>query len=178
MGVIDKPRALFVTGVSGAGKSHVGEALEEDQLAAGWWDLDRHAPDESQPATAWLDWLRWRAAEHLLAVADQPTADLRYVITGITWPFRVIESPAWGQVGDRIHDVSWVLLDPPWSVVRQRLNQRLDSKPRREREDILRYNRALRPQLRDQVEAVRGGYVCTATDAAEVLGFVLGLVRS
>jgi hypothetical protein len=176
--VIDKPRALFVTGVSCAGKTHTGTALDKDQLAAGWWDLDEHAPDEAHPSTGWLDWLRWRAGEELLLLADQEPDDRRYVITGITWPFRVVEAPVWSQIRGRVHSVEWVMLDPPWSVLRERLNERLAHKPRREREELLRYNRGLRQPLRDQVEAYRGGYVCTATDADEVLGFVLGMVRS
>jgi hypothetical protein len=173
--VITKPRILFITGVSASGKTHTGEALDKDGLLAGWWDLDEYA---ARPNTAWLDWLRWRAAEYLLLTADMPPDDRRYVVTGITWPFRVIESPVWDQVRGRVHSVDWLMLDPPWPVIRDRLNDRLADKPRSERQELLRYNRELRQGLRDQVEAYRGGFVCTAIEAAEVQAFTLGMVRS
>jgi hypothetical protein len=144
----------FVTGVSCAGKTTFGESLiYERGLNCEVRDLDEEHP---RPNTAWLDWLRWRAAEELHRAAD---CDKPIVVTGIVWPVRLIESPAWRPTRKAGVRVQFVMLDPPWRVIRDRLNDRLADKPKSERADLLRYNRELRPVLREQVLAVRGGHV-------------------
>jgi len=155
-------RLLYVTGVSCAGKTHLGRTLAEHPDAdVTWDDIDIHARE--RPTTAWLNWLHWRAAE-LLVKADD-LADTRHppelvIVTGISWPFRVIESPAWHQQS-RLESVEWLLLDPPWKLVKARLNERLADKPKSDRRETIDYNRSLRRTLRDQVESIKGGYVST-----------------
>lgn len=154
---------LFITGVSCAGKTTLGQAIMQHQEAS--WpdgggnvlvrDLDEDAP--ARPSTAWLDWLRWRAAEELEAGRQDP--DIVRVVTGIVWPLRVIESPAWAPaMADGLH-VWFFLLDPRWKVLRRRLAKRAADKPKAERAELIDYNRELRLSLRLQVQAVRYGVV-------------------
>jgi hypothetical protein len=144
----------FVTGVSCAGKTTLGESLVYERgVNCEVRDLDEEHP---RPNTAWLDWLRWRAAEELHRAMD---SDVPIVVTGIVWPVRLIESPAWRPARKAGVRVGFVMLDPPWRVIRDRLNVRLADKPKAERADLLRYNRELRPVLREQVLAARCGHV-------------------
>jgi hypothetical protein len=105
-------RLLYVTGVSCAGKTDLGRALNEHE-GIHWVDLDEHA--DNRPKTAWLDWLRWRAAELLHEAdtkADNPVTPPLVVVTGIVWPFRVIESPAWPAAVKNDHlEINWLMLD-------------------------------------------------------------------
>jgi hypothetical protein len=154
-------RLLYVTGVSCAGKSTLGEALYERPDVHAHYDLDADATE--RPRTAWLDWLRWQAAEYLVEADERSGPDtdssLLIVVTGIVWPFRVIESPAWASALRNEHlEVGWVMLDPPWKVLRERLAERTAHKPKRERRELLAYNKGLRAGLRQQVLAVHGGW--------------------
>jgi hypothetical protein len=162
---------LFVTGPSCSGKTTLGEAILRD-IDLPWvtvHDLDADAP--ARPTTAWLDWLRWQAAEQL-AEADRDATEGRYglrVVTGIVWPFRVIESPAWASaVANPQLTVRWWLLHPPVKVLLGRLRERTAGKSRGERAELVRYNRELRTGLRHQVDAVRGGTVHRTTDLTEL----------
>lgn len=162
-------RLTFVTGVSCAGKTTVGEAMS-GLTGVNVRDLDGHAP--ARPATAWLDWLRWRAAEELQRATDMATgepdvAPRQVVVTGIVWPFRVVESPAWEPARKAGVRVEFLMLDPRWRVLRERLSARLADKPKAERRDTLAYNRDLRSLIRRQVRAVQGGMVLR-TDASAI----------
>ncbi len=159
---------LFITGVSCAGKTMLGRAIAQKMLWAEGEavgsvrvrDLDEDAP--ARPSTAWLDWLRWRAAEELEAGRRQP--EVVRVVTGIVWPLRVIESPAWAPAMDDGLAVRFFMLDPRWRVLRRRLDERNAGKPAAEQAELRRYNRELRDMLRLQVQAVRGGIVLPRTD--------------
>jgi hypothetical protein len=168
-------RLLYVTGVSCAGKTSLGQALREHE-GVHWVDLDEHA--DNRPKTAWLDWLRWRAAELLReadAKAGRDGTPPLVIVTGIVWPFRVIESPAWPDASKNHHlEVNWLMLDPAWKVLRERLRERTANKPKSERRALLDYNRGLREPIRRQVLAVHGGWTlrsnCTPDElACEVL---------
>lgn len=152
-------RLLYVTGVSGAGKTHLGDKLRRFPSEATVWDLDVDATE--RPRTAHLEWLRWRAAEYLVQATERSEPDDEHllVVTGIVWPFQVIESSAWrGAAKNPDLSVEWLMLDPAWKTIRRRLEARNVSKPEAEQAELLRYNRALRLVLRNQVNAVRGGY--------------------
>lgn len=173
-----KTRVVFVTGASCAGKTHVGRELYDlygdpaamDDEALAWCDLDEDATE--RPATNWLSWLQWRAGEAMLAATSPVT-----IITGIVWPFSLIESPAWRQAQGELESVEFVLLDPPWrTVLRPRLLERLAAKPKREQRETLAYNRDLRVTLRRQVQALKGGHVLDYADERLILPAVQGIV--
>lgn len=153
-------RVTYVTGTSCAGKTTLGDAFsdrEREDYGLMIYDLDRDAP--CRPSTAWLSWLQWRAAEllHSAAEEDGPYDCNRLVVTGIVWPLRVIESPAWRPAKKAGVAVDFALLHPPWRLVKERLVERGEAK--RELKALRNYNRGLRSTLRDQVEAVRYGNV-------------------
>lgn len=161
-----KPKVLFVTGVSCAGKTTLGQGLAELDDVGVWADLDCHAREK--PITAWLDWLRWRAATELANVVDMVTNDSYVssgvsVITGIVWPFRVIESPIWPDAAKTL-DVHWLMLDPPWKTLRERLDVRTAGDTKANRRELRRYNRQLRTTLRSQVQVLANGQVCGDKD--------------
>lgn len=155
-------RLVIVTGVSCAGKTTLGEQLFGYDGVTEWWDLDQAAP--AKPRTAWLDWLRWRAAEHLLDAVDRarPDDDSIMVMSGIVWPFQLIQSPAWRQAR-KTKDlaVEFLMLDPAWKVLRRRLDERTAEMPKGERVELRNYNRGLRAGLRDQCVALQAGYTWT-----------------
>lgn len=159
---------LFITGVSCAGKTLLGRAIAQETSWAKSEpvgsvlvrDLDEDAP--ARPSTAWLDWLRWRAAEELEAGRQDP--DVVRVVTGIVWPLRVIESPAWAPAMADGLMVRFFMLDPSWKTLRRRLAERSAAKPKAERAELRRYNQELRGMLRLQVQAVRGGIMLPRTD--------------
>lgn len=164
-------RVTYVTGTSCAGKSTLGATLElldgPDVVVV---DVDAHAP--CRPQTAWLDWLRWRAAELLhSATAHAHEGSDWLVVTGIVWPLSLIQSPAWRPAHRAGVDVEFVLLHPPWKLVHQRLAER--TVERRELAELRRYNRDLRDSLYSQVTAVRQGWVLPETDVDEQLGWLL-----
>jgi shikimate kinase len=171
-------KLLFVTGVSCAGKTTLGQQVQKARPEVDVHDLDEDAG--VRPGTAWLDWLRWQAAEQLL-MADEMSRrlplddqDHLLIVTGIVWPFRVIESPAWASaVKNRDLHVGWVMLDPPWRVIRERLTARVADKPKAEQKELLRYNRELRRGLRHQVGAMRYGWVWTDADQASCLDLIV-----
>lgn len=162
-------RVTYLTGTSCAGKSTLGAALEAldgpDVVVA---DIDAHAP--CRPQTAWLDWLRWRSAELLHTATEHEGCDW-LVVTGIVWPLRLIESPAWRPARRADVEVEFVLLHPPWKLVRERLAERTTDK--KELAELRRYNRELRSTLRAQVEAVRHGWVLRDTDGLDQLEWLL-----
>lgn len=168
-------RVTFVTGVSCAGKTTLGNHLADHHSGeVSIFDLDEDAP--ARPNTAWLDWLRWRAAENLHMAtewAKVPDHVSHLVVTGITWPVRLIESPAWAPARKAGVTVRFALLDPPWKVLRDRLDERTKDKPKTEQRELRRYNRHLRLTLRDQVYAVRNGQSYSTTDLAELAGSVM-----
>lgn len=153
-------RLLFVTGVSCAGKTTLGHSLKRFPNEVGpVWDIDENA--QERPRAAHLDWLRWRACELLLSAAEcaEPDNDRLVVVTGIVWPFRVIESSAWDTAAKNPDlAVEWLMLDPPWKTLRRRLDDRTVDKPKSERAALRAYNRELRRGLRTQVTQVRDGY--------------------
>jgi len=146
-------RLVYVTGVSCAGKTTTGRAMKQADPSLWVTDIDTGGT----PNAAHLDWLHWRAAEALHAATerDAPVS----VVTGIVWPHAVIDSNAWPAAMKSPLMVDWVLLDPPWKLLRERLGERLAAKPRAERRDIIAYNRGLRRVLRRQVEQQRLGHV-------------------
>jgi hypothetical protein len=155
-------RVTFVTGVSCAGKTTVAHLLGGHERYTDLLqvrDIDEDAP--VRPQTAWLDWLRWRAAEHLHLATERSAlgAGGHTVITGISWPFRVVESPAWAPAMEAGVEVHFVMLDPPWKILKGRLAERTAGKPKAEAKELRDYNRALRDVLRLQVQAVRNGHV-------------------
>jgi hypothetical protein len=157
----------FVTGVSCAGKTTLARHLASDlDRKLDIRDLDMTA--EPGPSTAWLDWLRWRAAEELHRATEMDPGGGDIVVTGIVWPCRLIESPAWRPARKAGVLVHFVMLDPPWKVLRERLAERTAGKPRGERTELRRYNRELRPILREQVLAVRSGCVAKTDDLAQL----------
>lgn len=156
-------RLLFVTGVSCAGKTTLGRELKRYPDDVGpVWDIDEDAL--GRPRTAHLDWLRWRACELLVSATEQARPDDGHlvVITGIVWPFRVIESPAWAAAAKNPDlAVEWLMLDPSWKTLRRRLDDRTVDKPKSERAELRAYNRELRRVIRPQVEQLRDGYTYT-----------------
>lgn len=168
-------RVTFVTGTSCAGKTHLKAALDErDYVDLRPVDLDLGAP--CRPQTAWLDWLRWQAAE-LLHAATEAEGDEWFVVTGIVWPLRLVESPAWAPARRAGVDVEFFLLHPPWKLVHDRLAERVPDGPRRELAELRRYNRQLRDVLLEQTLAVRGGEVVRATDLEDQLELLFDRTR-
>ncbi len=81
------------------------------------------------------------------------------MLTGIVWPHALIESPAWAPAMKAGVVVEFMLLDPPWKVVKDRLKKRLDGQPKSDIRDLLEYNKALKKKLRLQVEQQARGFV-------------------
>jgi hypothetical protein len=164
----------FVTGTSCAGKTHLKAELDE----RGYYeldaiDLDADAP--CRPQTAWLDWLRWRAAELLRSATEHEGRDW-LVVTGIVWPLSLVDSPAWAPARRAGVEVEFFLLHPPWKLVHARLADRAPGS-RRELAELRRYNRRLRNQLLEQTLAVRGGEVVRAADLEDQLELLFDRTR-
>jgi hypothetical protein len=177
----------YITGPSCAGKTTLGKALVAHaqvstavglgaRVAPLWRDVDEHA--SQRPQTAWLDWLRWQAAE---ALHDATDVEGHIVYTGIVWPTHLIQSPAWRPAMKAGVEVRFLFLDWRWRVLRARLDERLAGETAKERRETIAYNRGLRRRLRDEVEAVRHGYVLapdeddSPEDLAEAVADLAGL---
>lgn len=160
-------RVTFVTGTSCAGKTHLKAALDERGYLEidGVLDVDLSAT--CRPSTAWLDWLHWRAAEHLHEATE--AANDWLVVTGIVWPLSLVGSPAWAPARRAGVEVEFFLLHPPWKLVHERLGERLAGASRRELAELRRYNRRLRDTLLEQALAVRGGLVVRDVDLDDQL---------
>ena len=149
-------RLTYVTGPTCSGKTTLHERLVELRHPEAV-ELDNYAL--GLPAAAHVEWLRWRALEHLAAATSAAeggaTVGRHQVVTGIVWPFAVLGDPAMDAALDAGVDVRFVLLDRPWDDVRESTIRRLEAEGMAE-DDIteqLVINNLQRRQLRRQIMA-------------------------
>ena len=123
-------RLTYVTGPTCSGKTTLHQhlvALGQDHVR----ELDDVSVGGCQPPTAaHTEWLRWRAQEFLTSatrrVTDEPERrGEHHVVTGIVWPFHVLDSNAWDAASDAGVTVRFVLLDRPWDDVERSTIKRL-----------------------------------------------------
>jgi len=161
-------RITYVTGASGSGKTTLHDQLIEGGQAF-VAELDDVA--DGPPPAADVSWLQWRAAEFLHHVTNLASDGLaeHHVVTGIVWPFALIQSNMWRPALDAGVEVRFVLIDRPWEDIVATLSERYADWPDAdEAAEQLDNNRRLQRALRTQVEAVRGGLVVPQGDLFEV----------
>lgn len=165
---------IFVTGVSGAGKTTLYEALRKDPELV---NVEFHDIDEDGiPPAGTGGWRQFRV-ELLLheAVARFRLSGRPTVICGVSKPHEVIESGAFPED----IDVYFVLVDVSTPVLRKRLEARLAGRPADDVEFSVQWNRLLAPVLRRSVRAQRNGIIIEASrlSRAKVREQVKQLIR-
>lgn len=165
---------IFVTGVSGAGKTTLYEALRKDPELV---DVEFHDIDEDGiPRAGTGAWRQFRV-ELLLheAAVRGRDADRSTVICGVSKPHEVIESGAFPED----IDVYFVLVDVSSAVLRKRLETRLAGRPADDVEFSVQWNRLLAPTLRRSVQAQRNGVIIEASKLSrtKVRGQVKQLIK-
>jgi broad-specificity NMP kinase len=154
---------IFITGVSGAGKTTLYGALRKDPDLA---HVEFHDIDEDGiPPAGTGAWRQFRV-ELLLheAATRSRTEDRSTVICGVSKPHEVIES---GAFPDDL-DVHFVLVDVSTPVLRKRLEARLAGQPTDDIEFSVQWNRLLSPALRRSVQQQRNGTIIEASRLSRV----------
>lgn len=151
-------RLTFVTGCSGSGKTLLHDALTKAEQPY-VFELDDVAG--GLPPVADSDWLRWRATEvlHEATVRAEEGADQHFVVTGIVWPFTLVDSRHMDAVLDTDLEVRFVLLDRPWASIQATLEERLADWPVEDRVEQIDNNRRLQRSLRRQIGALDAGLI-------------------
>lgn len=161
---------IFVTGVSGAGKTTLYEGLRKDPELA---YVEFHEIDEDGiPAAGTGPWRQFRV-ELLLheAVVRERRDGVSTVICGVTKPHEVIESGSY-PVDIPVH---FVLVQVPHEAIRKRLEARLASWSSEDVEGAVQRNRMLSSVMYRSVAAQRNGVIVEASRLSRVK--VRGLVK-
>jgi hypothetical protein len=164
-------RITFVTGCSASGKTALHDLITSDDWAGRVAqsrvpvtvkeldDVDGGVPDAAD-----VHWLQWRAAEELLSAAKAADLDGHRIITGIVWPFALIQDNAWRAAQDAGIEVRFLLLDRPWDDVAASLAERLADWDPVDRAEQIENNRKLARSLRTQTTALLTGLVVDEAD--------------
>lgn len=173
-------KITFVTGATGSGKTALHNMLADDPalLAASTDPVQITELDDCEggiPPAADVHWLQWRAAEVLMAAADDANLDGHRIVTGIVWPFSLIQDNAWAAAEEAGVEIRVVLLDRPWADTAAHLEERLaDWEDEDDRAEQIDNNRRLARTLRKQVSGLRCGHVVSSGDLHEAVAAVLG----
>lgn len=157
-------RITYVTGASGSGKTTLHEQLIEGGQA---FVMELDDVPNGPPPAADVSWLQWRAAEHLHEATNLANGNAyeHHVVTGIVWPFALIQSNMWRPALDAGVEVRFVLLDRPWAAIARTLADRYENwDDAEEAAEQLDNNRRLQRALRTQVQAIHGGLVALDGD--------------
>lgn len=168
----------YVTGASGSGKTTFHDRLTARGVLAHVTELDDHDP---RPHAAHVEWLNWRAAEHLREATEMAMTeeDIRSrspghrVVTGIVWPFSLVQSTAWRSAMEAGVEVGFVLLDRPWADIAATLTERLSGWPKEDRDEQIENNRRLQRLLRLQCTELTTGMVVRDGDLGLAESIVL-----
>lgn len=167
-------RITYVTGASGSGKTTLHETLiglpapDNGSFIASELD-DTGGP---LPPTADTPWLQWRATEflHEATQRQEDGAQGHLVVTGIVWPFALIQSAQWKPAMASGLEVRFLFLDRPWSEIAATLSARYaDWDNAEDAAEQLDNNRRLQRLLGVQTRALRYGNCAPSVDAARHL---------
>lgn len=171
-------RLTFVTGPSCSGKTTLHDRL----VAAGQDHVREIDKADPFPSAGHVEWLRWRALEYVTAAtrraADEQRRDEHHVVTGIVWPFEVLDSDACADAFDEGVEVRFVLLDRHFADVEEDTIARLCAEGwyADDIQEQVVINRIQGRRLRRQFAAIAQGAFSVEVKPGAVLAGGLGIV--
>lgn len=144
-------KLVFLTGTSCVGKTTVANYINKHVESAIALDVDEHGT----PDTQHVEWLKWRSAQLLHDATEYVKEDsVDVVISGVTWPFEVITSTAWEPAQEAFESIWFTQLVIDDKLLKERLYERLASRPKADRKASYKNNLRLKDYLIKQVDAL------------------------
>lgn len=158
-----KPFILLISGTSGSGKTTIYELLKKDSSLK---HINFHDIDENGvPQVGRGAWRKFRIEELYYNAAEKLKTNQSSIICGISMPHEIIES----RYYKTNHPVHFLLLETPFTVIRQRLKQRVDEQAKKGTYDesfsksswneLIRGNKILKRRLTHSTINQKRGYI-------------------
>ncbi len=171
-----RPFILFITGISGSGKTTVFEKFSKDlSLKASSIEF-REIDEKKVPPVGRSHWRQYRVEELLYQAIKNLKKGKSTVICGITLPQEIINS----RLYKPSFNIHFLLLDIPISLFSKRVKERIKKTKEEKNWEELKYStKKLSTRLKNQVVSYKNGLVLDVgkKNVDEIFKDVFSLMR-